>query len=237
MRHRFEHADSESAGAVAVMILAICLVASPITVNISFGQQPDEGKHGAAIDSEVDTESDLDWGETVADSAVEKASTQQLSIEPSSQPMLPTDAPAWIGAAPDFSSEVHRLHVGGQIAETEDEAAEALDEDLLTAVRDYIDNQVLRHPGASNALKRNLTADFIWRNLIDVPEGYVVQLNTTGVPMYQKWVTVSITPEQREIFENWDREAMQRRRLVPVGLGMLGLLGCVSLFRLVLRRR
>ncbi len=236
MFKRFESADGECPGTWALMILAICLVMSPITVNISFGQEPVGVSVSNSPSSEVDGEGDLALVAS-SHSAQAKNSTQQLSIEPGSQPMLPVDAPAWIGAAPDFSEEYHRLHVAGQIAETEEEAAEVLDEPLVAAVSDYIDTQVLDRPGASGAFRSKLTADFIWKNLIDVPEGYVARLNTAGVPMYQKWVTVSITPEQREIFRNWDREAIQRRRLAPIGLGMVGLLSCVSLFRLVLKVR
>lgn len=236
MLKRFESADDECPSMLVLMILAICLVMSPMTVNISFGQEPATVSVSGSPSSEVDGEGELSL---VASSpaAQEKNRPQQLSVEPGSQPMLPVDAPAWVGAAPDFSEAYHRLHVAGQIAETEEEAAEVLDEALVAAVSDYIDTQVLDRPGASDAFKSKLTADFIWKNLIDVPEGYVARLNTAGVPLYQKWVTVSITSEQREIFRNWDREAIQRRRLAPIGLGMMGLLSCVSLFRLVLKVR
>ncbi len=55
--------------------------------------------------------------------------------------------------------------------------------------------------------------------------------------MYQKWVTVRITPEQRELFKQWHREAMQRKRLGPLGVGLVSLLAVVSLSHMVLHQR
>ncbi len=187
--------------------------------------------------------------------------SQELSIEPSSPPLLPADAPAWIGSPPKTSGEIHYLHVGGQIAESESEAARLLDEELVTALCSYIDSTVLNSPAvwpqelenhmerhsidigdrmrgrAAEALKKKITPDFIWKNLIDDQQGYVARLNTSGIPMFQKWVTVSITPAQRAMIIRWDREATQRARLAPVGVGMLSLLGSVGLLHLIFRGR
>lgn len=159
----------------------------------------------------------------------------ELSIEPGTLPLLPHDAPAWVGNLPDLSDDVHRLFVGGQIAESASEAAEGLDTPLVAAVSQYVDRSVLSREGAAQALAGKLTADYVWKNLVDEPAGYVARLNTPGQPMYQKWVTVSITPKQRDEILRWDREAVQRDRLKPIGLGLVSLLGCIGVFHLLIR--
>ncbi len=248
-----ETTNSENIYSLLAMIFAGCFLLSPLTVSISFGQAREQDAierttltlspnsavpdvRGQDTTPEVVGDGELSIVAGSSVNATEKG-TQELSIEPGSQPMLPPDAPAWIGAMPDFSQEQHHLYIGGQIAESENEAAELIDEPLLAAVCDYVERQVLEHPGATRLMKHKLTTDFVWKNLIDSSEGYLVELNTTGVPMYQKWVTVTISPEQRELFKSWDREATQVKRLAPVGLGLLGLLGCVGVFHLILKRR
>lgn len=161
----------------------------------------------------------------------------ELSIEPGTLPLLPEDAPAWVGSLPDLTDDVHRLFVGGQIAESESEAVEGLDAPLEMAVRQYVEEDLLRRPGAGAALSGKLTADYVWKNLIDQRSGYVAKLNTPTQPMYQKWVTVEITPEQRAEIQRWHREAVQRKRLAPIGVGVASLLGCVGLLHLILRRK
>jgi hypothetical protein len=164
-------------------------------------------------------------------------SVQELSIEPGSQPLLPEDAPAWIGALPETTGAVHRVHVGGQIADSPEEAAQLLDEALVNALSRYLEQSVLEPRRAVAGLRKRLTPDYIWKNLIDDPAGYTARLNTSGTPLFQKWVTLSITPEQRDIIAAWNREALQQQRLAPVGLGMLGLLGSVGLLHIIFKGR
>jgi hypothetical protein len=172
--------------------------------------------------------------EATADKA---RATQELSIEPGSEPLLPEDAPAWIGALPETTGAVHRVHVGGQIADSPEEAAQLLDEALVHALNRYLEQSVLEPRGALAGLRKRLTPDYIWKNLIDDPAGYTARLNTSGTPLFQKWVTLSITPEQRDIIIAWNREALQQQRLAPVGLGMLGLLGSVGLLHIIFKGR
>ncbi|MCC7337051.1 MAG: hypothetical protein IT422_18320 [Pirellulaceae bacterium] len=160
----------------------------------------------------------------------------ELSVEPGTPQMLPDDAPAWVGSLPDLTDDDHRLFVGGHIAESASEAAEGLDTPLVAAVNQYIDAHLLQRKGAARSLSGKITADYIWKNLIDERTGYTARLNTPGQPMFQKWVTVSITPEQRAAILRWDREALQRERLAPIGLGLVSLLGGVGLLHLILRR-
>lgn len=174
---------------------------------------------------------------TWTESASQPAVNHELSVEPRTLPLLPDDAPAWVGSPPDLTDAVHRLFVGGQIAETEREAAAGLDTPLVMAVRQYVEEDLLRSSRSGTALSEKLTADYVWKNLIDQQPGYVAKLNTPGLPMYQKWVTVSITPEQRAEIQRWHREALQLERLAPIGLGVTSLLGCVGLMHLILRRR
>ena len=143
----------------------------------------------------------------------------ELSVEPRTSQLLPSDAPAWVGSLPDLTGDVHRLFVGGHIAESAGEAAEGLDAPLVAAVNQYIDTHLLKRERAARALAGRITDDYVWKNLVDERAGYTARLNTPGQPMFQKWVTVSITPEQRAAILRWDREALQRQRLAPVGVG------------------
>ena len=170
-------------------------------------------------------------------SALPKAdpeSVRTLSVEPGVRPMLPADRPAWVGASPDYTSPQHRLHVGSLPTTDARDADEALDEPLIAAVRNYIDQEVVNQLGASS--KMPIDAAFIRRNLIDDPSGYVCELTTSQGSMFQKWVTVRVTPEQRELFTKWHTEAAQRTRLAPIGLGLVSVLALVSLTHMVLRR-
>ncbi len=170
----------------------------------------------------------------IASSTWEEPLQQELSIEPGTLPLMPQDAPAWIGAAPELNDDVHRLFVGGLIADNPADAAELLDAPLVEAVNQYIDHTVLQRTGASSELVKKVTADYIWKNLIDERAGYLAELTTSGQSMYQKWVIVSITPQQRMEIERWERLAQQQERLAVVGLGLAGLLGCVGLLHVLL---
>ncbi len=157
-----------------------------------------------------------------------------LSVEPGTRPVLPKNRPAWVGAAPDFTSSQHYLYVGSLPTLKPNKADQALDEPLVAAVRNYIDQEVINQIGAANAMP--VTADFIRTNLIDDPVGYECELATGQEPLYQKWVSVRITPEQRELFRQWHIEATQRTRLAPLGVGLVAVLSVISMSHLVLRR-
>ena len=161
-------------------------------------------------------------------------SVRTLSVEPGSRTMLPEDRPAWVGAAPDFSSSQHYLYVESLPTQEPNKVDEALDAPLIAAVRNYIDQEVINQLGAADAMP--LTAEFIRKNLIDNPEGFECELATGQEPAYQKWVTVRITPEQRELFRQWHTEAVQRTRLKPLGINLVAVLVLISLTHVVLRR-
>jgi hypothetical protein len=164
------------------------------------------------------------------------ATVRTLSVEPRTRPLLPANSPAWITAAPDFSSAVHRLPVGSLPTNGPEETDGALDEPLRAALYDYVDSQVIQQPGASERLHEQLSTQYIRRNLIEDPAGYTAELTTSNGAMYQKWVMVSITPEQREQLRAWHREALQRDRLAPLGLGVVAAIGFIGLSHMVLRR-
>lgn len=187
--------------------------------------------------AEVNSEAELEPPESEIDGGKLPPTneTVELSVEPGTQPLLPADRPAWIGADPDYSGEVHRLYVGSTAVTDPEEVDTALDVPLLAALRNYLDDQVLNSLGAADGL--NLNEAFIRRNLIPDPEGVVLKLNTSGEPMYQKWVAVEVTPTQRDMFRQWYREAVQRDRMKPLVASLAGLLGLVGLTHLLLRRK
>lgn len=187
--------------------------------------------------AEVNSEAELEPPESEIDGGKLPPTneTVELSVEPGTQPLLPADRPAWIGADPDYSGEVHRLYVGSTAVTDPEEVDTALDVPLMAALRNYLDDQVLNSLGAADGL--NLNEAFIRRNLIPGPEGVVLKLNTSGEPMYQKWVAVEVTPTQRDMFRQWYREAVQRDRMKPLVASLAGLLGLVGLTHLLLRRK
>ncbi|MEZ6135584.1 MAG: hypothetical protein R3C53_11810 [Pirellulaceae bacterium] len=164
------------------------------------------------------------------------AQVRELSVEPGSRPLLPDDLPAWTTAAPDFSSSTHYFVVSSLPTSTLDEVDEALDEPLLAAVEDYIEHQLVHEDYASFDMRSQITVDYIRRNLINEPAGYVAELSTSNGPMYQKWVSVSVSQPQQQQFRSWYRAAQQRKRMVPLAVGLLALLAGVSVMHLVLRR-
>ncbi len=245
----FQRLARRNFGCCLLPVLTCCLW--PAHIQTNFAQEPEADPTVTLVEpemaaksvdstskfsSEVTSESGLPLLSTSA-SQTGDDSPQELSVEPGTQPLLPADRPAWIGAVPDFTSDIHRIHVGSSITRNPDEADSLLDVPLVEALRDYVDMQVLDRSGAALDLQRKLTADYVRKNLIDDPSGYVVELNTAGIPMFQKWVTISVTPEQRREIVKWDREATQLKRLLPIGMGMLGLMGFVSLSHLVLKGR
>ena len=162
------------------------------------------------------------------------AEVRSLSVEPGSRPLLPDDRPAWVGASPELSSNQHYLYVGSLPVSNASEAEAALDEPLVATVQAYIDDEVIHKYGASHSMP--VDARFIRKNLIDDPTGFMAELSTSEGPLYQKWVTVRVTPEQRQQFHVWHKQAMQRERLGPLGTALLLLVTGVALSHLVLRR-
>ncbi len=201
-------------------------VTSEVASNAEVGELPSS--------DESQTQTGAEAAAQTQPSAVED-SVRTLSVEPGVKPILPDDRPAWVGASPDYSSTQHYLYVGSLPTSEESDADEALDAPLLAAVRNYIDQEVVNEHGA--AFQMPVDAKFIRKNLIDDSNGYVCELSTSQGPMYQKWVTVRVTPEQRELFQRWQVEAAQRKRLAPLGVGLLSVLALVSASHLVLRRR
>ncbi len=188
--------------------------------------------------SEVASESDFaaDLGADSSDTETESVRT--LSVEPGSQPLLPKDRPAWVGAEADYTDDTHRLFVGSIPVADQDRADRALDEPLLAALGTYVSDQVLQDPTITDVVRKlQLPNSYIRKNLINDPEGYMLEITTSNGPMYQKWVALEITPPQRRQLEAWYREAEQRDRIFPLGAGLAAVVGLVGLSHLVLRRK
>ncbi|MCA9132282.1 MAG: hypothetical protein KDA45_03980, partial [Planctomycetales bacterium] len=161
---------------------------------------------------------------------------RELSLPPGRAPLLPADRPAWVGAPPDYTTSVHRLVVGSLVTQDAQQADALLDEPLESAVLEYVDEVLFPQSRASAALRSKVSAAYIRKNLIDHPQGYVARMNAGSEAMYQKWVQLTITAQQRAQMQDWYRQAVQRRRLAPLGLGLVGVLGVVGLANLALRR-
>jgi hypothetical protein len=160
---------------------------------------------------------------------------RNLSVEPGSRPLLPVDRPSWVGSPVDLSTKNHMLSVGSSPMLHEREVDSALDEPLVAAVRNYIDEHIADSFGAASNMP--IDAGYIRRNLIDDPKGYVCELSTSEGPLHQKWVRVRITPEQREQFKQWHMEATQRNRIGPLGAVLAATFLLVGLTHLLLRTR
>ncbi len=204
-------------------------------------EQPAEKTAATGVTSEISTTAELDELATRSSSlkAAQPNKTnpdevRNLSVEPGMRPLLPADRPAWVGAPPDLSSHQHFLYVGSIPVSNEAEAEAALDESLVAAVHTYVDDEVTQRVGSAQDMP--IEVDYIRKNLIDDSSGYMAELTTSEGPMYQKWVTVRITPEQREQFRAWHKQAVQRERLAPLGTVLFLLIGAVGLTHVVLRR-
>ncbi len=212
------------------------------------GREPDLSASlpaDSAAESEVTNDRDIESLD-IADNTAERSdelpprptdAVRELSVAPGTQPLLPADRPAWVGAQPELSSDIHRLSVGSLPTSNIKNADRSLDEPLMAAVNAYIDQHVLDPHDGVRSVQMHVDENYIRKNLIDHPEGYVAELKTSEGPMYQKWVSVHITPDQREQIRQWHREAVQRERLAPLGLGLLSVVGLIGLSHLVLRRR
>lgn len=186
--------------------------------------------------SEISDDSDINIDDIVDDTLFDASNEPvQLSVEPGTSPVLPKDRPAWIGAEPDFTTDVHRLYVASSAVSDRDEADSALNIPLIASMREYLDDKVFGELGASSDV--NLTADYIRKNMVEQDSSVVLELNTGSDPMYQKWVTVEITPEQRQHLSMQRQQSMQIDRLAPLGAGLAGLLGLVGITHMLFRRK
>ena len=157
-----------------------------------------------------------------------------LSVEPTSQ-MLPKDRPSWIDMEPDLESEVQRFVVASIPTSLKNEVDSNLDATLVEAVKNYVNQQF--GADADELINDRLTAAFIQTNLVDDKKSYVAELQTGEGPLFQKWVMVEITPEQRNHLRLWVHQQVQRQRVLPLGLLLSALLTTVGLTHLILRRR
>jgi hypothetical protein len=187
------------------------------------------------IQAEASSAADTDVLAEMLDNQSEANDVRSLSVEPGAHPLLPADRPAWVGAAPDFSGEIHRFYVESIPVANRDKVDEALDERLVEAVRTYAEQEVFQREGAADDL--DMSVDYIRRNLINEPDGYVAELTTSDGPMYQKWVTLEVTPAQRDQLQQWHRESLQRERMSQVAVGLIALFGVVGLLHVVIRGR
>lgn len=122
----------------------------------------------------ITNESEIKTAETQPSHKAASETVRTLSVEPGLRSMLPDDRPAWVAAPPDLSSSQHFLYVGSLPTRLQSEADAALDAPLVAAVRNYIDQEVIKEVGASSTMP--VTAEFIRRNLIDSPAGYECEL-------------------------------------------------------------
>ena len=205
--------------------------ALPQDVSASTSEVSSEAELNAILSEEPSAPVEVPQDEPAV--AVDEVRT--LSVEPGNQLLLPEDRPAWVGAPPDYTTSQHRFSVGSLPTLDAEDADSALDEPLVAAVSNYIEQEVIQQPWTVGQIP--IDAEFIRRNLIDNPKGYECELATSQGPMHQKWVIVRVTPEQRELFKQWHREAMQRTRLAPIGVGLISVLALVTFSHLVLHRR
>ncbi|MCA9193447.1 MAG: hypothetical protein KDB03_16860 [Planctomycetales bacterium] len=165
-----------------------------------------------------------------------EGSVRNLSVEPGHYSLLPENHPDWVGAPPKLTGEVHELYVGSLPCFEMDELDANLEEALLASIWEYVDGQVLHDSGAAEQLKDKLTVNYVRRNLLEDPNGYVAELNTGGGKMLQRWVKIQVTPEQREQIQVWHREYLQHVRLRPLGIGIACVLLVVGGMRLMIGR-
>ncbi len=183
----------------------------------------------------VDTTAEQDNKEA-AEINIAQDPARELSVAPGQDPLLPEEAPDWVAAPPHLDGDTHTLVVSSMATVKRARVDAELDMPLCKTVTDYVTNDLF--DGRQDVdLRPYITADYIRRNLIDQPEGYVAEIATSNGPMYQKWVKVNVTPEQQKQLKAWYAEAVQSKRLPPIGFGLAGLLGIVGLSHLVLRRK
>ncbi len=204
----------------------------------------------AKAESDASTSQSESAAEVVTNAQVEQIAEQpagkapaanevrELSVEPvlETRPMLPADAPAWVGAPNETSERIHRLYVASFTADTPEslERDEMLDEPMVAAVKRYLDETVF--PG-EDAWDLPLSPEFVRTYLLDTTTSYVAPMTTQSGIVYQKWVVLKVTPEARAVFAKQLREHKQRERMAFLGIGLLGLLGLTGLANIGFNRR
>ncbi len=158
---------------------------------------------------------------------------RNLSVEPGGDPLLPRDVPEWILGDVHRVADVDHFPVGGIPTSQKVNVDKGLDVPMRTALAKYVAQLV--GPEDFEGLSEDVTSDYIRKNLIDEPNGYIAEIATSEGPMYQKWVKLSVTPSQREQLRKWNHEELQASNLPIVVIGMVGLLGFVGLTHLVLK--
>ena len=159
---------------------------------------------------------------------------QPLSVAPS-KTLLPEDRPSWITTEPDYYSETHRFVVASIPTATRDQLNANLDAPLVESLRDYVIRQ-MRDDRAGELLAEKLSPEFIRSNLMDDKLSYVAELSTTGGSMFQQWVMVEVTPALQEQLQTWYRERIQRERMAPLALALLGVITLIGAGNLVFKR-
>lgn len=166
--------------------------------------------------------------------AVPPNQEKQLSVEPGAT-LLPSDRPDWISKELDLKSATHRFVVSSFPTARESDIDSNLDACLEEATSNYV-NQLLGDDRAGQLLAAQLNAAFVRTNLLDDKTTYVAELSTTGGAMFQKWVMVEVTKEQQEQIRTWYQERLQRQRIIPLGIGLAGLVAFVGACNLFFRR-
>jgi hypothetical protein len=159
---------------------------------------------------------------------------QPLSVGPV-RPLIPEDRPNWITLEADYSADIHRFVVASIPTTRESDVDANLDSPLEEALRSYVAEQ-FADDRAGEMLQSRLSAAFIRTNLVDDQLSYTAELSTTSGGMFQKWVMVEVSGEQREQLQTWYREQVQRERILPLGFGVAGLLSVVGLLNFVFRK-
>ena len=162
-------------------------------------------------------------------------SVRPLSVDPERKSLLPSNSPAWVSQPADYSQKYHRFNVCSTPEKSVEAADLSLDFALVFAVRQYIDQRVLNENEAAKNLP--ISAKYIRQNLIDKPSGYIAHAIDIDGQTFQKWVQISVSPDQREQFLVWHAEFVQRQRILQLGLGTLFLVSSVGGVHLVLARR
>lgn len=158
----------------------------------------------------------------------------QLSVEPGAT-LLRADRPAWISNEIDLKSATHRFVVSSFPTARESEIDSNLDLCLEEAARSYA-NQLLNDEQAGDMLAAHLSSAFVRTNLLDDRTSYLAELSTTGGAMFQKWVMVEVTKEQQEQIRTWYHEQIQRKRLIPLAVGLTGFVVLIGAGNLLFRR-
>lgn len=186
--------------------------------------------------AEVDLDHSPDAAQVLQTTATEAdlQTPHPLSVEPSSQ-MLPKDRPSWIDSDPDMESETHRFVVASIPTSLRSELDSHLEATLVAALKSYVNQQF--GTDADQLINDRLTVAFIQTNLVDDNKTYVAEMQTGEGPMFQKWVMVEVTPQQRHQLQLWVSQQVQQQRLLPLGLLLSGLLTLIGMSHLVLKRR